>query len=139
MYSHPPTLPETSGRTFVVEWTGQADANGSGTASYDLFVSTNGAPFALWAAETTNIAAVFTGTIGEHYAFYVVGRDNVGNLESTPSQPDAETTVIADAPTFAAVDLQTIDVGGTITVTNTVEGAGNYEYRLAPDAPLARH
>ena len=38
-------LAAESGRAFVVQWSGQDDLKGSGIASYDVFVSTNGNRF----------------------------------------------------------------------------------------------
>jgi len=75
--------------TFLVRWTGTDDQNGSGLASFTIFVSTDGGPFVAWLTGTTLTEAPFAGEAGRNYAFYSIARDNAGNTESAPSAADA--------------------------------------------------
>jgi RHS repeat-associated protein len=85
-------LPAISPAAFTVSWSGQ-DNSGSGVISYDIYVSTNSGPYALWIGPTTNTSAVFPGKPGLSYSFYSVARDGVGYLEAPPSAADANTLV----------------------------------------------
>lgn len=97
-------LPAKSGKTFTVSWTGSDDANGSGIASYDLFVSTDGGPFVRYLNDTKNTSTSFTGEEGKTYGFIVAALDNVGQLQAIQSVAQATTTVdtTPPAPTGAA-------------------------------------
>ncbi|MBU1486936.1 hypothetical protein KKH56_02650 [bacterium] len=46
---------------------------------------------------TADTSAIFAGQDGHTYRFYSIARDNVGNIESAPETPDAETTVTVTA------------------------------------------
>ncbi len=50
--------------SFVVGWAGQDDAGGSGIATFDIYVATDGGDFVRWLDDTTNTQATFTGEIG---------------------------------------------------------------------------
>jgi len=84
-------LPATSQPSFTVSWSG-ADP-WSGIASFDIYASTNGGAWGLWLLGTTNTSATFTGVSGDTYAFYSVAIDEVGNLETAPAIPGAQTAV----------------------------------------------
>src|SRR5207302_9117545 len=75
------------------------DADGSGIAGYDVYVSDNGGAFTLWQRDTTDTSDTFTGVDGHTYGFYSVAIDQVGNVQPTPSGAQATTTVDAIAPT----------------------------------------
>src|SRR5262249_55321348 len=60
-------LPAFSPATFTVVWTGQDDANGSGIATYDVYVSDNGGAFTLWQSATSNTSASYSGQNGHTY------------------------------------------------------------------------
>ena len=79
--------------TFAVSWSGSDGRHGSGLASYAVWVSENGGKFQLWIPSTTKTSAKFTGQAGNTYAFYSVATDNAGNVQPTPSQPQATTTI----------------------------------------------
>ncbi len=72
----------TTDTTFPVSWSGQDEANGSGIASYDLYVSVDGGSFFPLLTATTDTSTNFTGLPGHTYAFYTLARDNVGHVES---------------------------------------------------------
>jgi RHS repeat-associated protein len=110
---------------FVVSWSGQDDANGSGIASYTLFVSDNGGAFSP-VLTTTNTSTVFEGTLGHTYGFYTIATDNAGNSQPVPSAAQAQTTVPA-ADRFVTFGGKTkgtyIDAQGNL-VTVTLSGPG---------------
>jgi RHS repeat-associated protein len=88
------SLPPNSPYGFILSWPGQDDAGGSGISGYDVYVSTDGGPYALWLQNTALTSAPFLSDAGHSYAFYSVARDNVGHEEATPAMPDAQTTVV---------------------------------------------
>ena len=88
------TLPDSVGTSFTVNWTGQDDQDGSGIASYDLFVSQDQGPLMLLAGGLTETSYEFTAAErGSTYGFATLARDNVGNVEPVPKSTDSETTV----------------------------------------------
>jgi Tol biopolymer transport system component len=87
---HP--LPRAVPTEFIVEWIGHDEPDGSGVASYDIYVSDNGQPYALWLAGIAQSWAQFKGEVGHTYRFYSVARDGVGNVEAAPDRPDTRTT-----------------------------------------------
>jgi poly(3-hydroxybutyrate) depolymerase len=104
----PPTssvtgLPATLASTrFLVRWSGEDDAGGSGIGSYDVYVAENGGPPTLWRDGATSTQETFVGVAGRHYAFFSVATDNTGNVESLGASPDAETTLSLVEGDFSA-------------------------------------
>lgn len=104
----PPTsavdpLPAALGPSYVVSWSG-ADA-GSGIASFDIYVSVDGADFVLWQNNVTDTSAMFDGAVGHTYAFYSVATDRVGHVEAPPTVADAQTMTILVVPADLDGDL----------------------------------
>ncbi|MBI5758610.1 MAG: hypothetical protein HZA46_08840, partial [Planctomycetales bacterium] len=95
-------LPTTaSSAAFTVSWSGSDDASGSGIATYDVYVSDNGAPFVPFVMQTTATSATFSGASSHTYAFYSVATDNVGHREAIPTNSDTSTTTPPNvAPTL---------------------------------------
>ncbi|MBM4050532.1 MAG: hypothetical protein FJ279_36010, partial [Planctomycetes bacterium] len=81
-------------RSFTVSWTGGDDLGGSGLVSYDVYVSDNGGPAALWLGGTTATSATFTGQHNHTYGFYSLGLDEAGNRQLAPEAAQATTTVL---------------------------------------------
>lgn len=80
-------LPATeTSPSFLVSWSG-SDGNGSGIASYDVYVSDEGGLFTLWQSDTTQTSAVYTGQPGHTYSFYSVATSNVGLVQPAPAGP----------------------------------------------------
>jgi len=75
-------LPNSVPEDFSVTWYG-FDNGGSGIASYDVFVSTDGGEFVLWQNDTTALSGIYDGESDRSYQFYSVATDNAGNSEST--------------------------------------------------------
>ena len=106
-------LPATAPPGITVSWGGTDDADGSGIASFDVYVSDNGGDFTPWQENTVLTSAVFTGQIGHTYGFKSVATDNVGNAQAIPVAAQAtvgitvRNQVLFDAPTGVLI------VGGT--------------------------
>jgi RHS repeat-associated protein len=89
-------LPATTfANIFNVSWSGSDDTNGSGIATYDIYVSDNGGAYALFLNHTTATTALFTGVVGHTYAFYSVATDQVGLRQLTPDTANTQTTTAA--------------------------------------------
>ena len=85
-------LPATvDDKTFNVTWSGADDEDGSGLTDFTVFVSTDDGPFEIWLDETLLTEAPYVGEEGTRYAFYSIARDNAGNVEQAPSEPQALT------------------------------------------------
>ncbi len=100
----PPTssvdpLPESSPVQFTVSWSG-ADQNGSGVASYDVYVSEDGGSFTVWQQGITTTSAIYTGVDGHTYGFFSVATDLVGFVQATPGAAQATTNVVGTKSVF---------------------------------------
>ncbi len=95
--------------SFTVSWSG-SDGAGSGIASYDVFVSTNGGPFQPLETGITATSATFTGQIGDTYGFYSVATSNVGPVQPTPKLPQATTTVITKPSPPPLVTVESLQI-----------------------------
>ena len=84
-----PTTP-----SFEVSWSGED--LGSGIQDYDVWVSENGGQFSLWLNDTTTTGATFSGEEGKYYGFVVLGRDQAGNQDPLPAEPEATVQVGTD-------------------------------------------
>ena len=110
------TLPATStSLAFPVKWSGQDNANGSGVATYTVFVSENGGAFTPWLTDTKLTESTFTGVNGKTYGFYSVATDGVGFREAAPSAADTTTKVqVANqnqAPAISSANTAAFIVG----------------------------
>src|SRR5262249_18554718 len=80
----------TTPTSFLVGWPGTD--RGPGIASYDVFVSDNGAPFTASRTATTATSATFPGAVNGHtYGFFLVATDNAGNRQPTAVSSQATT------------------------------------------------
>ena len=77
--------------SFNVSWSGKDAASGIG--SYTIYASDNGAPFAVWLANTTATSSSYPGVDGHSYSFYSIATDNAGNAEAAKTIAEASTTV----------------------------------------------
>src|SRR5207244_1988983 len=115
----PPTstvsVPAYSPGTFTVRWSGNDGANGSGIASYDVYVSIDGGAFNIWQSATTQTSASYAGQDGHGYAFYSVAIDTAGNRETAPATAEATTRVDTAAPS-STVSTPAFSLG-TFTVS----------------------
>jgi hypothetical protein len=105
----PPTssvtaLPAFSPGSFTLNWSG-SDGNGSGIASYSVYVSDNGGAFTPLLTDTKQTSTTFAGVNGHTYSFYSIATDNVGNVQPTPNVAQASTTVDTVAPISSVAAL----------------------------------
>ena len=111
-------LPSKTLNGFTLSWTGQDDAGGSGIADYNIYVSDNGGAYTPLLLNTTSTSTTFTGNPGDHYSFYSVAIDNVGNQESTPTTAEA-TTLIDTPPVLSGIENSTLVYSGIGSVAVT--------------------
>lgn len=124
--SHVTPLPSQSGSTtFTISWEGQDDASGSGIRNYDLYVSENNNPYALYKSGLTGTSTTFTGNQGSNYRFYTLANDNVGNKEDPPTVADAQTTIGCIAPSVSISPASVTLTCASPTVSLSVVGTGN--------------
>lgn len=83
---------------FSLAWTGSD--NGSGIASYSVYVMQNDTALRPWLLNTELKSAEFVGEVGSTYKFYSVATDHVSLTEDTPSQYDASTEIIVHVEEF---------------------------------------
>ena len=105
--------PSEDDQRFQVDWSGGDGDIGSGLASYNVYVSTNGGPFSLWLDHTTLTNAEYLGVFGNTYAFYSQSTDGVGNVEAAHTTADAQTVIGVLTP--AAPELS---LGSDLGVSN---------------------
>ena len=116
-----PLLTYTNETTFLVEWTGADEANGSGIAHYDVYYRMDDDDpwvddsYVLWMENTADTSALFAGELGHTYAFYTVATDNVGHRQATPDTPDTQTT-INRFPTADPGGPYSVAEGGLVTL-----------------------
>ena len=136
-------LPANSQTTFQVQWSGQDNPGGSGVASYDVYVSTDGGVFAPWLQQTRTTSALFQGAWGHQYGFYSAATDYAGNREGAHTTPDALTSVslVSLPPILPAIPVQFVNAGDTLQFTlGATVPDGSIDiltYRLGADAPPA--
>jgi hypothetical protein len=95
---------------FTVSWSGSDDAGiGSGIASYDVYISDNGGPFAPFLVGTVLTSATVHGVPAHTYGFYSVATDNAGHRQPTPATAQATTQVATVAP--AVMDVFAVGSG----------------------------
>jgi hypothetical protein len=135
-------LPATeSTASFTVTWSGNDDPGGSGIGSYNVYVSDNGGPYTVWQSKTTQPSARFNGVNGHTYAFYSVSTDNVGNVQATPTAPQATTkisvpvlgtTTSVQASPDAATPGESVTFTVTVTPQNSTNGAptGTIQFQI---------
>jgi hypothetical protein len=75
---------ETTNADITLTWSG-TDGKGSGVASYDVYVSTDGGEYIRIAEKTTNTTLTFAGQQGRRYRFFTQATDKVGKQEAAPA------------------------------------------------------
>jgi len=116
-------LPATeSNVSFPVSWSGTPGTDGLGVANYSIYVSDNDAQYTLWKHMTTATSGTFTGVNANTYRFYSVATDTNGDVQPTPTAPQAITTVDVPTPpaiTSASTSTMFAGVAGSFTVVAT--------------------
>ncbi len=121
-----PTVVDTT--DFLVSWSGQDDAGGSGIASYDIYVSVDDKPFVLWLSDTTETSALYPGQEQTKYAFYSIATDNLGFVEEKAPLVEAE-TVVLPTPVAELLVTRAEEVDGEAQITVKL----NELFDFAPD------
>ena len=113
--------PVTNATAVNVSWSG-TDV-GSGIATYTIYVSDNGGPFAAWLSGTSATSGVFTGTAGHVYGFFSIATDAAGNVQAAKTIADASTTLnlAASSTTLGAV-AQPVAENTAVTLAAKVVG-----------------
>ena len=81
----------------LLSWEGNDD-NGSGIASYNIYVSEDKNPFTLYISDITDTSVYFTGKMGSIYDFYTSSMDNTKNKEL--KTPIIETSTVLHPQEF---------------------------------------
>jgi RHS repeat-associated protein len=122
--SHVAPLPATeASQDFTVSWSGQDEPGGSGIGSYDVYVSDDDGPYTLWQSANPQTSATFDGINGHTYAFYSVATDGAGNVEATPTAPEANTLIhvtVGDVSIAVTSSVPESRYGQAVTFTATV-------------------
>jgi len=136
----------TASGAIPLTWAGYDQAGGSALRDFTIYVFGRTSPLVLFdpalAVTAPNLNQVteqsgqFTGLPGRKYSFYSIARDNAGNLELPPPEPDAETLVPLDAPVAAVAALRTgvtlkLDLGLN---SPAIRNAGDTEYAVMETA-----
>ena len=119
----------TNTESFLVQWTGADDANGSGIANFDVFVSDNGADFVPWLENTTATQGGFQGAEGHTYSFYSIATDNVGHRE--PGKAAEATTHVTQRPIIGSLSGSPDPVGQSQTLVLTANSASDADGTIA--------
>jgi RHS repeat-associated protein len=107
-------LPATTTSTNIsVAWSG-SDPSGSGIASYNIYVSTNGGAYALWLSATTLTSSTYTGIPGQTYSFSSLATNNVGTVQATPGTPQTIAVV------FITPNVTVMPASSSITPTQSL-------------------
>ena len=109
----------TRSTSFMVQWSGADNANGSGIGTYDVYVSDNGGAFTPFILGTSLNSKTFNGQFGHTYAFYSVATDKIGNRQATPGSAQTTTMLL---PNGFNVQGAALTVQGTAGVDDTFQG-----------------
>ena len=117
----------TQSAEFLVTWTGQDGPGGSGVASYDVHVATDGGDYVLWQEGTTEAQSLFIGETGHLYAFYSQARDTGGNVEDVPALADAARCVfnVTEAGVDTLITNRAVTLGADASLDIAIAGGGN--------------
>jgi hypothetical protein len=103
---------ETEGRDVALRWSG--DDDGSGVASYDVYVAADGGPLELWRENVTGRTATFRGRIDHRYGFAVTAEDHVGHASEVPRRAETTTRLVEASATDAPLGLVAVGLDGTV-------------------------
>ena len=127
-----PLAPHQMSDTINLNWHGTD--SGSGIYNYAIYVSENGNNSYLWKT-THDTSAIFIGGVDTTYRFYSIATDSAGNIENTPLNFDAITT-ICHIPVKAtlAVGMDTVCANTNIVYTSNSDFANKYIWNIYPSA-----
>ncbi|MBI4022723.1 hypothetical protein HY375_00985, partial [Candidatus Berkelbacteria bacterium] len=105
---------ETTSAGIALTWSGTDE--GAGVASYDVFASDNGSPFARWLTASADTTATYPAETGHVYSFAVAATDGANLAEGAPVDAEGTTTV-----TIAAATTSTGATTGTTPPASQAE------------------
>ncbi|MFT2007148.1 T9SS type A sorting domain-containing protein [Pontibacter sp. 13R65] len=91
---------------FTVSWSGTDE--GSGVATYSIYVAVNDQPYKLWLDKVPTTSAVFTGKQDSTYHFYSIATDSAGYVEAVPAVAHASTTMAIVTGIEADIEKQVV-------------------------------
>ena len=120
----------TGSQYFPVSWSGTDPDPGSGVATYTVTVTVDGLFPSVWLSNTADTTAVYTGSDGHYYSFFVAATDSAGNEEPPAGAPDCTTWVDTQSPDKPAMlwppdDFISGDQTPTLCWSEVVKGAGD--------------
>jgi sugar lactone lactonase YvrE len=104
----------TSLTSLTVSWTGTPGAGGAAISSYNIYVSTDNAPFTIWLSGTKATSAVYGATLGHTYGFISQAVDADHNTEPMHTTADSKITTTATPWQNPLQPLDVVGKGGTI-------------------------
>jgi uncharacterized protein YjdB len=125
-----------------ITWAGN-DHGASGVASFDVYVSIDGGPLALWLPGRTTTSANYSISAGHTYGFAVRATDNVGNVGAAPTSAQAtvtaQSTIVPIVPTTTTLSAtpNPATAGSAVTLTATISPAGGSGTVTFMDGPTA--
>jgi hypothetical protein len=123
------SLAANSPASFTVNWSGQDRAPSgcqpTGIRRFTVQYRVNGGSWVDWHSSTTRTSDTFTAPVsnGARVDFRVWADDNAGNVEQTPSNPQASTVIITQAPAVAFTALPAITNVPSFTINWTAVNA----------------
>ena len=132
------SLPSVSeNTTFLVKWAGNDETDGSGLATYNVYVSEDDGAFELWQGGTTLTEATFEGEAGRTYKFYSLANDNAGNQQDVSTATPVTVEILSrgtfdfSAPSFSINENGTALASITVNRTNGSYGAAEVTLELS--------
>ena len=115
------TLPlETTALEFPISWTG-SDTVGE-IDFFSVFVSKNGEAYQPFVEGTVNTTAVFSGDVGDQFAFFCVAKDTAGNLEKPDTTAEAETRILLSVKVPSVTEISQADAKAAIIESGLMVG-----------------
>ncbi len=124
--TQPPTSAVTGaeplmGQSYAIHWQGD-DGDGSGVMRYDIYLSENDGPYAVWRNQTADTTAPFEGRPGHSYRFISRATDLVGNVEAAPDDPDLVLDVPFDSGFLVSFDFNRDNVIDVADLAAFIQG-----------------
>jgi hypothetical protein len=113
--------PATSDSASFTVYLDGSDPEGSGIATYAVYMSVNGGPWKLW-INTENPYPVFTGSSGSSYSFYSVASDWAGLKED--KEPLIETTTLVTGSDLLIELMEMADLDTVRVILLVPDGLG---------------
>ena len=135
--SHVVALGGTQGApSFTVQWS--ADGAPPDLKDYTVCVREDNGPYRAWRTNTAAVSDTFMASRTDHtvhtYSFYSIARDQVGNMETAPANPDYDTQTLSTTGVEPGSGWR-LALGGARP--NPAHGSINVWFTLANREPAA--